>query len=100
VARTTATAAELDPVELVLGRRRLVRKVHRYRPRWVVILGIGAYRTGFDRPDARLGAQPDRIGDAAVWVLPNPSGLNAHHQLADLARAFRTLLRASRADWK
>jgi double-stranded uracil-DNA glycosylase len=56
---------------------------------------VGAYRAGFRRPDARLGRQPERLGSAGLWLLPNPSGLNAHHQLGDLAAAFAELRRAS-----
>ena len=91
VARATAAAAELRPEELRKGRAALERKVRRYRPRTVAVLGIGAYRLAFDCPRARLGLQPDSLGAAALWVLPNPSGLNAHHQLADLARQFKAL---------
>ncbi|HKU62032.1 MAG TPA: G/U mismatch-specific DNA glycosylase [Gemmatimonadales bacterium] len=95
VARATASAAELSPAELLAGRRRLERKVARYRPAWVAVLGVGAYRTGFGRPEARLGRQAERLGGAGLFVLPNPSGLNAHHQLGDLARAFARLRRAA-----
>lgn len=95
VARATAAATDLHSTELVAGRYRLARKVRRFHPRWVAILGIGAYRTAFDRPEAALGPQPDPLAGARVWVLPNPSGLNANYQVADLARAFRRLLRAS-----
>jgi TDG/mug DNA glycosylase family protein len=95
VARATASAAELAPAEFIAGRRRLAPKVERFRPEWVAILGIGAYRTGFHRPDARLGRQPERLGAAGLWVLPNPSGLNAHHQLGDLVAAFAALRRAA-----
>ena len=95
VARGTASAAELTVAELIAGRRRLARKVERFRPAWVAILGVGAYRTGFRRPDARLGRQPERLGPAGLWVLPNPSGLNAHHQLGELAAAFAALRRAA-----
>jgi len=59
----------------------------------VAVLGISAYRAAFDRPDAVLGPQPEKLEGARLWVLPNPSGLNAHHQLADLARAFAELRR-------
>jgi TDG/mug DNA glycosylase family protein len=93
VARGTATAAELDDDELRAGRRRLARKVARYRPRAVAIVGIGAYRVGFDRPKATLGLQPDRLAGAHVWVLPNTSGLNANHRPADFGRAFGELRR-------
>jgi TDG/mug DNA glycosylase family protein len=88
VDRATASAAELSPDEFRRGRRALERKVRRYQPRCVAVLGIGAYRAAFERPRALAGRQPEQIGTAALWVLPNPSGLNANHQLPDLARAF------------
>lgn len=91
VARATATAAELAPAEFVEGGRLLAEKVARHRPRILAVLGMGAYRTAFARPKAALGEQPERIGDARVWVLPNPSGLNANYQKDDLARLFRVL---------
>jgi len=91
VERATATAVELSPAELVAGGRRLARRVRRYKPRVLAVLGISAYRTAFDRPDATLGPQPDTVGGSRVWVLPNPSGLNAHYQLTDLARLFAEL---------
>jgi TDG/mug DNA glycosylase family protein len=91
VARTTATAAELSLDELRQGRKRLEDSVRRYRPRVVAVVGITAYRAAFDRPAASLGRQPERLSDAVVWVLPNTSGLNAHHQAADHARAFGEL---------
>jgi double-stranded uracil-DNA glycosylase len=95
VRRATATAAELRDEEFLAGRRALERKVRRYKPRWVAVLGLGAYRTGFGRPRAIVGRQPERIGSAGLWVLPNPSGLNANHQLPELARMFRELRLAS-----
>jgi TDG/mug DNA glycosylase family protein len=98
VARTTASADELSPDELVKGATRLVAKVRRYRPRVVAVLGITAYRTGFERKEAALGLQEERIGNALVWVLPNPSGLNAHYQLSDLAREFTKLREAAFGD--
>ena len=93
VARTTAAADELSDEELLAGRSRLERKVKRLCPKVVAVLGIGAYRTAFGHPRASLGRQPESIGGAAVWVLPNPSGLNANHQIADLVRLFRELHR-------
>ena len=57
----------------------------------MAILGISAYRTAFDRPKAEIGPQPQRLGPSALWVLPNPSGLNAHYQLPALAEIFRQL---------
>jgi len=91
VARATATAAELGQDELRAGRSRLKRKVRRFRPQAVAVLGIGAYRLAFDRPEAGVGRQPGLLGEAILWVLPNPSGLNANHQLPELTRAFRDL---------
>jgi double-stranded uracil-DNA glycosylase len=95
VARSTATAAELTVEELRAGRRQLERKVRRYRPRWVAVLGIGVYRSGFARPAALMGPQPEPFAGSRLWVLPNPSGLNANHQLPDLARAFAELRAAA-----
>ncbi len=94
VPRATATADELAPGELVAGRRRLEAKVKRYRPQVVAVLGIGAYRTAFARREAILGRQPEPLADAAIWVLPNPSGLNAHYQLASLVEYFQELRHA------
>jgi TDG/mug DNA glycosylase family protein len=95
VARTTAAADELTAEELIAGYRRLLSKVKRYAPRYVAVLGVGAYRSAFQHPKAQLGRQPEPFGSAAVWVLPNPSGLNAHHQLADLIRLFTALRKAA-----
>ena len=86
VPRTTATAAELSAEELAAGGRRLEATVRRYAPRVLAVLGVGAYRTAFARPKAALGRQPETIGATILWVLPNPSGLNAHYQLPELAR--------------
>jgi TDG/mug DNA glycosylase family protein len=95
VARTTANAAELEIHELAAGGRRLARKVARYEPCWVAVLGIDAYRRAFTRPRATIGPQPDDLAGARVWVLPNPSGLNASYQLPALVQAFRELRTAS-----
>lgn len=91
VPRTTAKAAELTAQELHDGGRALVERVRRYRPRVLAVLGLGAYRTAFGRPRTTVGRQPDALGDTEVWVLPNPSGLNAHYTLNALAAEFRTL---------
>lgn len=91
VARATAAADELSAQELSRGARRLAAKVRRFRPQIVAILGLTAYRTAFGRPKAVLGRQPDSFGGAVLWVLPNPSGLNAHHQLPQLAQLFAEL---------
>jgi TDG/mug DNA glycosylase family protein len=91
VARATAAAADLRPDELRAGRAGLERKVRRLRPQIVAVLGIGAYRLAFNHPRAFVGRQPGSFGQAVLWVLPNPSGLNASHQLPDLARVFGEL---------
>lgn len=91
VPRATVAAAELTPAELRHGRKSLGRKILRYRPRCLAVLGIGAYRVAFDAPGAIVGLQPAMLETAVVWVLPNPSGLNANHQLPDLAKAFGAL---------
>ena len=91
VARATARADELVPAELTQGGRTLVRKVRRWRPAWVAVVGVTAYRAAFDQPRAQVGARDETIGDARVWVLPNPSGLNAHYQLPELIEAFGEL---------
>jgi TDG/mug DNA glycosylase family protein len=97
VARTTATAAELTAEELAAGGRRLAAKVRRYRPRMLAVLGIGAYRAAFGKPNAALGRQRETIGDTALWVLPNPSGLNAHYRLVELAELLREVREAAEA---
>lgn len=97
VARATATADHLSTDELRTGAERLVRKLRRARPSWVAPLGIGAYRSAFSRPDAVVGPQAERLGGARVWLLPNPSGLNAHYGLPALAEAFAALREAVEA---
>lgn len=94
VARATATADELTSDELLAGKKRLERKVKQYEPRVVAVLGIGAYRTAFQERTATLGLQEKRIGKSKLWILPNPSGLNAHYQLADLVEYFREVREA------
>ena len=94
VARATAAADELSDDELREGARALERKVRRYRPRFLAIVGIGAYRTAFGRPKAKLGLQEETIGETRIWVLPNPSGLNANYQAAELVELFRQLAAA------
>ena len=91
--RASATADQLDRVELIRGAKQLSAKVKRYSPRVLAIVGVGAYRVAFAKPQAQLGLQEDSIGSTRVWLLPNPSGLNAHYQPADLAQLFRELRR-------
>ena len=95
VRRATATAAELSDDEYRAGKLTLERKIRKYKPRWIAILALGAYRVGFDRPKAKAGRQDDVIGGTGIWVLPNPSGLNANHQLPQLTEMFRELRIAS-----
>jgi double-stranded uracil-DNA glycosylase len=91
VARATSTADRLTRAELARGGAALPAKLNRYRPRWVAFLGITAYRAAFDRKDAVVGDQQETLGASRVWLLPNPSGLNAHYQVPDLAREFGRL---------
>ncbi|MFZ2013155.1 MAG: mismatch-specific DNA-glycosylase [Nocardioides sp.] len=91
----TARADELTPEQLRAGRARLEAFVDEHRPRVVAMLGITSYRVAFDRPGARVGEQPDPIGPARLWVVPNPSGLNAHETVATLAVAYAEPARAA-----
>lgn len=95
VARATASASELTKKDFVKGGRVLKSKVRRYRPRIIAVLGVGAYRQAFAQPKALIGEQDETIADARVWVLPNPSGLNANYQLNDLVKLFRELCQAA-----
>ena len=91
VNRATATADELGPEEFVAGRRRLAAKLRRYRPATVAFLGVGAYCHAFALKAAPIGPQPQRFEGVPVWLLPNPSGLNANYQLPALVKLFRSL---------
>lgn len=95
VNRATATADELTRAELIAGGRTLVAKIERWRPRVVAVLGLTSYRVAFGRPKAKLGRQPEPLGGSELWLLPNPSGLNAHYKPADYARLFREVRRAA-----
>jgi TDG/mug DNA glycosylase family protein len=94
IGRATATAEGLRREEYVAGVTPLTRKVRKYRPAWVAFLGVGAYRTAFGRAEATVGPQEERIGGARVWVLPNPSGLNAHYLVPRLGEEFGKLRKA------
>jgi len=99
VARPTLRADELSRQELIAGARRLERKVSVYRPRIVAFLGVTSYRLAFNRPHAAVGYQPEhRLGASRVWLLPNPSGLNAHFVPGRLAEVFAELRRAAQRD--
>jgi TDG/mug DNA glycosylase family protein len=98
VRRASATADELTVEEIVRGGKQLRARVRRYKPRYLAVLGVGVYRIAFESPKAKLGLQSEPIGQTRVWVLPNPSGLNAHYQRADLARVFGELRKAVEAE--
>lgn len=86
--RPTREAAQISQEELREGARELAQIVRRHQPRLVAVVGLTAYRTAFRRPKATMGLQPDELGGRPVWVLPNPSGLNAHYKPADFARLY------------
>lgn len=92
--RATAQAAELTDDELRDGAIRLQKLVDKYRPRFVAVAGVTAYRIAFGRPRAAIGPQDETLGPARLWILPNPSGLNASWTLPRLAEAFRELREA------
>jgi double-stranded uracil-DNA glycosylase len=92
--RATARADELDHAELVAGGERLRALVAQVRPAWLAVVGIGAYRVAFAERKAAAGRQERTLGPTGLWVLPNPSGLNAHHTPASLAAAFAALREA------
>jgi TDG/mug DNA glycosylase family protein len=94
-ARATARADELTAEELVAGGRLLAQKAIDYRPRWLAVVGVTAYRVAFGEPGAAIGRQDRRVGGSAVWVLPNPSGLNAHFSMDGLAAEFARLREAA-----
>jgi TDG/mug DNA glycosylase family protein len=94
VSRATLRADELTAKELVAGAKVVTEKVKKYKPRYLAIVGISSYRVAFDRPKAVVGPQPDTIGKTKLWVLPNPSGLNAHYRPKELAEVFGALRQA------
>lgn len=91
VERATASADELSREEYIEGGRLLEKKLLKYKPEYIAILGVGAYRTAFNISEAKVGLQTEKIGVTSVWVLPSPSGLNAHYQKHQLAELFRQL---------
>lgn len=95
VARATARADELSREELRRGAVRLEVLVHQRRPRVVAVLGVTAYRQSFAMPSAALGEQPEALAGARLFVLPNPSGLNAHETVDSLAAAYAGAARAA-----
>jgi double-stranded uracil-DNA glycosylase len=97
VARATARADELTPQELRDGGRELLTKARRLAPRWLAVVGVTAYRTAFGQPRAAVGPQELTAGETRLWVLPNPSGLNAHWTAGTLAEEFARLREAAEA---
>lgn len=98
VSRATATAAELTDEEVRRGGARIRRVVREWRPRSVCFLGLGAYKQAYGLKRVTLGLQPEAFEGAALWVLPNPSGLNANHQLGDFVAMFEEVREAVRGD--
>lgn len=95
VARVTAAASELSASELRRGAALLEQKVELLRPRCVAVVGMQAYRTALLRPKAVIGRQPETLGGALLWLLPNPSGLQARYQLAEMGEMYRSLFAAT-----
>jgi TDG/mug DNA glycosylase family protein len=95
VARVTTTASELSVAELREGATLLEAKVEALRPQCVAVLGLQAYRTAFRRPHAVIGPQPEPLGGALLWLLPNPSGLQARYQLPEMNEMFKSLFDAT-----
>jgi len=91
VPRTTARADELTRDEMIAGAERLGGLAAEYAPAWIAVVGMTAYRIGFRRPHATVGRQDERMAGTQIWVLPNPSGLNAHYQLDALTAEFARL---------
>ncbi len=91
VDRASAAAGELSSDELVTGAANVERKVLQFAPKTLAVVGITAYRQAYQRPKSQLGLQPECVGDTRIWVLPNPSGLNAHYRLEDFVRMFAEL---------
>lgn len=95
VARVTAAASEISSAELREGATQLESKVDVLRPRCVAVLGLQAYRTAFHRPGATIGQQPELLGRSLLWLLPNPSGLQARYQMPEMSEMFRSLFVAT-----
>jgi double-stranded uracil-DNA glycosylase len=97
VGRATAAASELKASELREGATELQAKVAMLRPRCVAVLGLQAYRTAFRRPAATIGLQPEPLGSALLWLLPNPSGLQARYQMPEMNEMYKALFVATEA---
>lgn len=95
VDRMTPRAADLTREELIAGGEKVRVCVEKHEPNAVMVVGIGAYRDAYRRPKATRGLQPERLGGAPVWVVGNPSGLNAHETVDTLAESYREVWEAS-----
>ena len=95
VARSSAAASDLSRQELEDGATELVKKVEALQPRWIAFVAMQAYRTAFARPKAGVGRQAEKIGTTGIWLLPNPSGLQAHYQLPEMVRLYAELRQAA-----
>jgi double-stranded uracil-DNA glycosylase len=95
VGRVTAAASELSAAELRQGATELQSRVEVLQPRCVAVLGLQAYRTAFRRPRAVIGPQPEALGPALLWLLPNPSGLQARYQVPEMEEMYRSLFDAT-----
>jgi TDG/mug DNA glycosylase family protein len=100
VNQSTAAASDLTRLELEKGGRSLKAKVRRCRPRVVAVLGLEAFRMAFGQPKARFGPQEERLGLSRLWLLPNPSGLNASYQIPALSKLFREVRMAAECEEK
>lgn len=94
VKRASLNAAALSTEEFIAGGKDLEARVREYQPKWLAVLGVGAYRKAFDKPKAKIGRQSEKIGSTNIWVLPNPSGLNAHYTPQALGELFKELHQA------
>jgi double-stranded uracil-DNA glycosylase len=96
VARVTAAASELTTSELREGATQLETRAGNLQPRCVAVLGLQAYRTAFQRPRAAIGRQSELIGGALLWLLPNPSGLQARYQVPEMTEMYKSLFAATK----
>ena len=97
VERATRSADELTADEMLRGGKRLIKKVRRFHPRFIAVLGIGAFKKAFHFSRVEPGRQRESFDGTVVWVLPNPSGLNAYYQISELVRQLRILRKALRS---
>lgn len=93
VNRATAAASDLSKEEIRQSGNLLIKKVLKYRPKVLAVLGVGAFRESFAKNEVRIGRQDQEIEKTTLWVLPNPSGLNANYQLDKLVKLFKELLK-------